>query len=242
MAEPAKGSVPLPDPTVLTTENLRREIDNLTKLIDARLDGMDKAVIIFQDSLTRVPTDTDKQVGHLRELLLSELAKVSQMHEEKFRSIGVQFTERDVRTEQTSRDSKVAVDAALQAAKEAVGEQNKSSALAIAKSEAATTKQIDQLGVLISNTTAGLNDKIEDIKARLTLIEGKDSGGATRSQSTLAMMSIAVAAVAAFISIAAILYSGNKTPDSTLAITHLTDAVTQMQQQLNVHLVPVPTK
>jgi hypothetical protein len=237
-----QGSVPLPDPTLLTTENLRREIANLSLLIDARLDGMDKAVVIFQDSLTRVPTDTDKQVSHLRELVLSELTRVSLVHEEKFRSIGVQFTERDVRTEQTSRDSKVAVDAALQAAKEAVGEQNKSSALAIAKSEAATTKQIDQLGVLISNTTAGLNDKIEDIKARLTLIEGKDSGGASRSQATLAMLSIAVAAVAAFISIAAILYSGSKTPDSTLAITHLTDAVSQMQQQLNTHLVPPSAK
>jgi hypothetical protein len=102
--------------------------------------------------------------------------QLQRLHEEKFRSVAIQFVERDTRTEQTSRDSKVAVDAALQAAKEAVGEQNKSSAMAIAKSEAATTKQIDQIGVIIQTNTAGFNDKIDDIKSRLTIIEGKATG------------------------------------------------------------------
>lgn len=81
-----------------------------------------------------------------------------------------------MRTEQSSKDSKVAVDAALQAAKEAVGEQNKSSALAIAKSETATTKQIDQLGILIQNNTKAFDDKISDLKDRLTRIEGMGQG------------------------------------------------------------------
>jgi hypothetical protein len=97
-------------------------------------------------------------------------------HEEKFNSVQVQFAERDTRTEQTSKDSKVAVDAALQAAKEAVGEQNKSSTLAIAKSEAATTKQIDQISVIINTMAKGLDDKIDDIKTRLTSIEGRAKG------------------------------------------------------------------
>jgi len=103
-------------------------------------------------------------------------AHLQALHGERFHSISTQFIERDVRTEQTSRDSKVAVDAALQAAKEAVGEQNRSSALAIAKSEAATVKQIDQQGLLIQTATGALNDKIEDIKDRLTRIEGMGVG------------------------------------------------------------------
>src|ERR1700738_587069 len=134
------GNRPIPDPTVLTTQQLLRELNNLKEIMYTRLDAMDKAMGIFSDNITRVPTDTDKQISHLKEL-----------HDEKFKSISIQFAERDTRTEQTSRDSKVAVDAALQAAKEAVGEQNKSSALAIAKSEASTTKQIDQLGTNIQN-------------------------------------------------------------------------------------------
>lgn len=89
----------------------------------------------------------------LREIHEQKLNSLADTHAEKLNRIQTQFRERDVRTERSSKDSEVAVDAALQAAKEAVGEQNKSSALAIAKSEAATTKEIDQLGGLINTMT-----------------------------------------------------------------------------------------
>jgi hypothetical protein len=157
--------LPVPDPTTLTTDQLRREISALREILETRFVAVDKLLDSMQRNLDRRHEDIVDVVGNLRTL-----------HEEKFHSIQVQFSERDTRTEQTSRDSKVAVDAALQAAKEAVGEQNKSSALAIAKSEAATTKQIDQIGVILSATAGGLNDKIEDIKDRLTRQEGASKG------------------------------------------------------------------
>src|ERR1019366_3298738 len=97
-------------------------------------------------------------------------------HTEKFSSIQKQFSERDVRTDQSSKDSKVAVDAALQAAKEAVGEQNKSSALAIAKSEASTDKRIDQMGQLMMSGAKSVDDKFTDLKDRIALIEGRGTG------------------------------------------------------------------
>jgi len=158
-------SRPTPDPTLLTISAIDRAVNSLERVIDTRLDAMDKALALFESSITRLPTSVDTQVGHLKTL-----------HQEKFLSVQKQFDERDVRTEQTSRDSKVAVDAALQAAKEAVTEQNRSSALAIAKSEAATIKQIDQQGVLIQTGTGALNDKIDDLKSRLTLLEGRGAG------------------------------------------------------------------
>lgn len=157
---------PDPDPTVLTTQALLREILNLKEIFETRVGAMDKAIVLLQTTSDRVPEWVEKAVGQLREL-----------HDEKFGSIQTQFLERDTRTEQTSRDSKVAVDAALQAAKEAVGEQNKSNALAIAKSEAAFTKQIDQIGLLIQTTAKAVDDKIDDIKGRLTTIEGMKVGG-----------------------------------------------------------------
>lgn len=173
------GVVPIPDPTTLTTEQLLREIASMEavlgtrmaghkELFEIRFDGMDKAIALLQVITDRQPADVDRKVTALQTL-----------HEEKFSSIQTQFRERDVRGEQSARDSKVAVDAALQAAKEAVGEQNKSSALAIAKSETATMKQIDQMGLLINSTSGGLNDKIDDIKERLTRIEGEDRGQKT---------------------------------------------------------------
>lgn len=181
--EPSKISVaanggvrPVPDPTILTTQLVDKGIAGLREILlallngqkdvfEARLDAMDKAIRLLQSIADRMPAEVDGKVANLRTL-----------HDEKFASIQTQFRERDTRTEQSSKDSKVAVDAALQAAKEAVGEQNKSSALAIAKSETATTKQIDQLVVLISTATKGLETTITDVKDRLNRIEGEGRG------------------------------------------------------------------
>jgi hypothetical protein len=153
------------DPSSLTTQQLQRELTLLRELIETRLAAMDKAQKIFEDNLTRVPTDTDKQISHLKEL-----------HEEKFRSIEIQFRERDNRTEQNSKQSELAINAALQAAKEAVEKQNQSSAIAISKSENATTKQLDQIGFQIQAIAKSSDDKIADLKERLTMQEGQKKG------------------------------------------------------------------
>lgn len=171
-----QGSVPVPDPTVLTTAALLREIANTRELLDTRtasvretletrIAGMDKAIVLLQQSSDKMPA-----------FIRGEVTQLQSLHEEKFSSIQMQFKERDTRTEQTSRDNKVAVDAALQAAKEMVGEQNKSNLLANAKQEAAFTKQIDQIGTLLQTMTKSFDDKIGDMKDRLTSIEGRSSG------------------------------------------------------------------
>ena len=73
-------------------------------------------------------------------------------------------------------DSKLAMDAAFQSAKEAVGEQNKSNLLSIAKSEATYTKQIDQIGLTISALSKAIDDKVDDIKTRVQMMEGSKKG------------------------------------------------------------------
>lgn len=178
---------PNPDPTVLTTAALVREVDSLRErtthdntmlreLIEARLNGNDAAVSLLRTTTDAIPQKISAAVSSLQEL-----------HEEKFNSIGIQFKERDVRTDQTSRDSKVAVDAALKAQQEAFAEQNKSSALAISKSEAATTKQIDLIGGNIIALSKSIDDKfkavddklnssVSDVKERLTQIEARNQG------------------------------------------------------------------
>lgn len=256
------GSVPVPDPTVLTTQQLSLSILGLRELLQARLDAMDKAVTLLQGTINTRPTvgevavQYDEKFFSIRQQIESvvekltvsekyinaklaeaEISRVSaldkaaasiqagldkaekqlqlsldriqmefrgtlskqeerltatfrdrdttinekvthlqSLHDEKFDSIATQFTERDTRTDQTSKDSKVAVDAALQAAKEAVGEQNKSNALSISKSEAAFTKQIDQIGTLISTTAKNVDDKIDDLKQRIGSVEGMGKG------------------------------------------------------------------
>lgn len=176
------------DPTALTTQAILREVTALRDIVFTRFEAMDKAMALFSDNLTRVPTDTDKQVGNLKEL-----------HQEKFDSIQVQFSERDVRVEQTAKDTKVAVDAALQAAEKAVEKQNEAFSLSINKSEAATLKQIDGQAALIQSATSALNDKIDDIKERLTRIEGAAVGTITEKttshQSSAWVLALALGAI-----------------------------------------------
>lgn len=187
------------DPTELTVRMLQRELNNLREVIAAKMDGAERIVERIQISLDKLHDAVKFEVQHL-----------GRLHDEKFSSIQTQFAERDTRAEQTSKDSKVAVDAALQAAKEAVGEQNKSSALAIAKSENATTKQIDQIGITMLATTQNLNDKIDDVKARLLMIDGQAKGGKDNKDDSRASIAIAVSFVLAVITVGAMVYAAGK--------------------------------
>jgi hypothetical protein len=63
-----------------SVSSLREVIDAELRTIATRLDGIEHATTIFNENLTRVPTDTDKQISHLREL-----------HSERFSSVGREF-------------------------------------------------------------------------------------------------------------------------------------------------------
>ncbi len=173
--EPTIGSVPVPDPTVLTTASLLREIGSLRELLLARITALENAVALAHENLVRVPTETDKAIDHLREVVFQRF----DVEKQKFIGIQTQFEERDTRVEQTATAYKEALGAALQAQKEAVGKQNDNFSLSIAKSETATNKQIDQLGQLQAASAQAANEKIDDLKQRITLLEGQDRGKST---------------------------------------------------------------
>jgi hypothetical protein len=162
-----KDTRPSPDPTIATNEAVARAskaqrdyIDGRFDVITARLDGMDEASKVLSDNVNRTPTDIQQGLGNLKSVLL-----------EKFKSIALQFKERDVRSERESRDNKVAVDAAFAAQKEAASEQNKSNTLAISKSEASTVETINKLSELFKTTTDALYSKIDDVKDRIAAVE-----------------------------------------------------------------------
>jgi len=190
-----RQNIPVPDPSLLTTRALQREIFALRELIEVklgtavsageqtrtiietRLDGMDLAIQLLQADRDKFPGRIDEKIVALRQVHDEKFKAIVDWVEEKFASIQKQFDERDVRTEQAAGAVKIAVDAALQAQKEAAGEQNRSNTLAQTKSETATTKQIDQIGTLIQNNTKSFDDKINDVKDRVNRIEGSGEGG-----------------------------------------------------------------
>jgi ABC-type Fe2+-enterobactin transport system substrate-binding protein len=127
----------VPDPTLLTTQALLREIDGL------------------------------------KELLQSQLEALGAKWHEKFEAILKQLDMVEAQRIEQKQDTKTAVDAALQAQKEAVREQTTASERAIAKSETATTKQLEQLGTTLKTVEDGLRRDINGVKDRVTTIESK---------------------------------------------------------------------
>lgn len=158
-------NIPMPDPSVLTTEQLLREIANLKEILEARFKSMDKATELTHEIATRIPEDTRIKISHLKAL-----------QDEKFSSIDKQFEERDIRTDQASRAGSEALAAALQAAKELVGAQGEASAAAAVKSETSFTKQIDQIGTIISTLEKALDGRITELKERIDRGEGTTVG------------------------------------------------------------------
>lgn len=184
------GWTPIPDPTLLTSslvdkakEEMRREltasheglmarIEGVLALLVARHDAADKAVVLLQTAQDRVPTHVSDQIQHLQNLMEQRFATI----EERFRSIALQFQERDVRSEQSSTATKIAIDAALQAQKEMVAAQNTNIAQALARIEATGQKQTEQVVTLAQTSSQATNDKVDDLKERLSLIEGRTAG------------------------------------------------------------------
>jgi hypothetical protein len=148
------STVPVPDPTKLTTDAVAKAKQEITES--------------FKESVLA-----------LRELIYAELQRSKSVTDEIFKRIEVQFIERDKRTEQLAIASSTAIAAALQAAKEAVGAQNTANAISISKSESSTLESLRQLRELFMSDSRATNDKINDLKSRLDLGQGKDTGYAS---------------------------------------------------------------
>lgn len=111
-----------------------------------------------------------REVSQLRELLETFVQGENKVTGERFASITTQLNLIERQRVEQKMDTKQAVDAALAAAKEAVKEQTTASERAIAKSETATTKSIDQLGDKFDTAVDGLRREIGDLKERISKV------------------------------------------------------------------------
>ena len=208
-------SVPRPDPTRLTTQLVDRALAAYREVVETRLYAMDKAIALANENMamTRAHADTgithfrddrDRELFAQREILTAAIDKIAAVADEKFTAVDTRFLERDTRTEQAAQESRISLDAALAAAKEAVSEQNKANTEAIRKSELATQKQIDSLVALMNTANKSLEDKFGDVKSRIDRIDGEAHGSAdTKSERRLDMGQI-IFAVSVLLSAVAI--------------------------------------
>jgi hypothetical protein len=126
------------------------------------------------DPTTLTTAQLHLTVQGLRELLETQQAGARDITEERFRSVEQQFVLLERQRVEQKADTKAAVDAALTAQKEAVREQTIASERAIAKSEAAITKQLEQLSTTFQTAIAGLQIQVQDAKDRTALTVTRD--------------------------------------------------------------------
>ena len=194
-----QGNIPVPDPSILTTEQINRTVEQIrvefaaaitatSRLRDAqfetlrvRLDGMDKAAAVLSEGLSRTPSVLDRETARLEKLFA-----------ERFDSVALQFRERDVRSDQDKFAASTAINAALSALKEMIALQNTANAAAITKSEASTIKQMDGILALLASNNNALNDKIAVINGRLDRGEGGDKAHSSTTVTTIAIAAVIV--------------------------------------------------
>lgn len=198
------GSRPVPDPTVLTTEQLNRAISGLEETFDQKLEvlrerltGIDRATELRLGGILEIPAQIDEKVGHLKSVT-----------DERFHSIATQFNERDTRSEREARDNKLAVDAAFAAQEKQAVAQQESNTLAIDKSEKSTAETIKTNQDLAISRIEGLIKSLDEVKLRVNTIESAKStiteAGVTGRTTAGLWIAAAVGIIGGFIGVSGI--------------------------------------
>ncbi len=234
------SNVPIPDPSVITAQEiakakleLREEFTTARvaqrELLDAnskarhdillaRLDAMDKASVLLEANVTRVPTMLDREASRLEKLFDERLSSISVALD----GIQRQFHELDIRSTHAKMASDTAISTAFQAAKEAVSTQNETTKAAAAKSEASFTKEIDNIKSRVDGLSArqdrndGLFQSVrqgsDDRRANTSIISAIAIG-----VGTLLLMGATVWAMRSSASAPAPAYYSQQSPSPTIA-------------------------
>ncbi len=227
MAEQPSTNIPIPDPSLLTTEQISRttqalrvEINlQLVALRDAlttRLDGMDKATVLLAETVNRVPTVMDREIHRLSEMFSEKMVAAGLLNEQQFGTIDKWFHEKDARTEERKAASATAITAAFEAERQAAGAQQRSNEQAIAKSETSVNKQIEDLKLsvnkqfedlksLFNSKNASTDEKIATNGERLTRIESLTRGMADQKDDQRASSNTGMQAVLLIITVISVM-------------------------------------
>lgn len=161
---------PDPDPTLLTTDNLRREISHLKELTEEKFATQSTRTDSIEHRLNHKYVETADAIRNLRDL-----------HEEKFKGL-------DSLGNQAREDAKTRLDAAFKSANDTRD-----------KIEESLTKQIDALNNKTEAANKATNEKIDRLTSRLDTGEGKTKGAGDLWGYLVGLVGLGVAATALFL-------------------------------------------
>jgi hypothetical protein len=159
--------------------SLRSELATQFRGIETRFGAIDKATDLQHQDLVRVPTQVDKAIGALREVLEQTLAThIAELRGELHQHISEtreKFAAATVLTDKLRIADSTALTAALSAAEKAVGEQNRSSSLAITKSEQGMLEALKQQQVNFQTEIRAITVNLGTMQSRLDRGEGNSN-------------------------------------------------------------------
>jgi hypothetical protein len=156
MATDSKGNAVV-DPTRNVLDLVEAAVKRQDDLREAESATIRRELEVRQETRQREHTT-------LQELVETMLHDSDRINAEKFTSVEKEFSLSERQRVEQKKDTKDAVDAALSAAKEAVKEQTTASERSIAKSETATSKQLEQLTATFQTAVGGIGTSINDLK------------------------------------------------------------------------------
>lgn len=134
---------------------------------------------------TRLTTDAvEKAKDEIEKLYNAKLTAIESRYDVRLEGLqelfDQQFKSAEEQRKEQKADTKTAVDAALQAQKEAVREQTAASDRAITKSEGGMIEQLKQLGQTVDTKVTGLTTAHNDLKTRVERMESEARGQTTQ--------------------------------------------------------------
>lgn len=215
------------DPTLLTDKAIAKEAtarkeahsalqESIAKdlaIRDERLRGIDEATKLRLGPIDGVPGRIVQEVTHLELLADAKrdaVAKISHIEMGHQREISdIRFAAAEKLTALGDDLRATALTAAFAAQKEASAKEAEYTKIASNKAETATADAIDKLGVLFDTRVGGVEQKVDDVRTRMTGIENRGVGSSEQRtegrQSNTAVIALASVVVGLLILVVAIL-------------------------------------
>jgi len=223
----APTNVPNPDPSDLTVNMILREIASVRSLLETRITAVEKASDVFRENLTRVPTEVDKAIERLRELMTLQVKALelqvvaierrfversdeTQLREQqRFESSGVALAAASVAAEK-------AIAAALSAADRSVQNALAAASASVSKSDQSTERRfeaVDAIRMTLAEAQTKLMPRIEsearlqsvvekvsDLSTRFENVVGRHAGQASSQTTLITLLALGVSVVIGMIS------------------------------------------
>jgi hypothetical protein len=196
-----RNLTPIPDPTILTStavsaakDDLRRDMEAIQALLDARisaavqlletrLHALDRADTLLTAQIKAMPDECRLAIDHLRELMREQFATI----EAHRRRLEDELTHAVAAHQTIREENKQLITAAIETQHDAIGVQTQHMTQTVNRIELMATRQLEQITTLLQTAVSGLQSKLDDLKERLTLLEGRTAGitAATTNQREL---------------------------------------------------------